>query len=420
MNSLSQQPLSFDIVLKVAERCNLACPYCYYFFQEYDGNANAPLITAEVEEELPRFLLRSVEQLNLQRLNIVLHGGEPLLLKKRRFDALCTRLRRELDGKTELTFGIQTNGVLIDDEWIEIFARHGIRPGVSIDGLKSTHDRLRPDHRGRGSYDAAVRGLRLVQEAVNAGRLDRAGALCVVHVGDETEKLLEHLIFELDIHSPSLNFPRGGWDNADVVAWNEGVESHRKIVRYWIDNLVFPQFHFVRGITDVFFSLYSELGAANTDVRASSRHYIATISSEGVLLPDDNIIGLDTRFGDSGLKIFGTSLRDFVESPLWNELETALDNVPGECRECEWYRSCRGGDLFNRYSRQQGFAAKSVLCDTIKMIHEELSAFMIRRGIVSVEDLATRLGTVPTATAAKVREALLQKPLALEPQPAIA
>lgn len=202
MNS-KETSQGFDIVLKVAERCNLACPYCYYFFLEYNGTKNAPIMTEETAQEVPLFLQRSVEMLNLKRLNVVLHGGEPLLMKKPRVDALCTSLRNALDDRVELTLAVQSNGVLIDDEWVDLFAKHNINAGVSIDGPKDIHDKGRPGHSGRGSYERTVRGLKHLQKAVEDGRLDRSGTLSVLSA--KGGNILKFLIEELGSNSPNLN-----------------------------------------------------------------------------------------------------------------------------------------------------------------------------------------------------------------------
>ncbi|PYI93704.1 MAG: hypothetical protein DME97_05460 [Verrucomicrobia bacterium] len=404
----------FDIVLKVVERCNLNCPYCYYFNQAYDGNKNAPQMSDRVISELPRFLRRSVEKLNLAKLNIGLHGGEPLLMSKKRADNLCTRIR-ELEDTVSISFSLQTNGVRIDDEWVDIFAKHQINVGVSIDGNKELHDSKRPDHFGRGSYEAAVRGLRLLQEAVAQGRLRSAGVLCVVHATADSEKLLEHIVSELGVRSPSLNFPHSGWDNPATVEWSRQVESHRKIIRYWLDNLVYPEFHHVRSISDVLLALSSDEGARRKDRWNSRRHYIATISSEGVVHVDDNLLGVDTSLQNSELTIWDTSLADLVSTPLWQELDEAVDHLPTECESCEWCRSCRGGHLFNRFSRQSRFRRKSVLCDTIKMIHEEIAGYLVRKRVVKLKELADRLSNPISVTARGEFESLMSKPSVEEP-----
>lgn len=404
---INETTTCFDVVLKVVERCNLNCPYCYYFNQEYDGNKNSAQMSDRVISELPHFLRRSVEKLNLKRLNIGLHGGEPLLMNKKRADDLCTLLRENLEGIVPLSLSLQTNGVRIDEEWVDIFCKHKINVGVSIDGNRELHDSKRPDHRGRGSYDAAVRGLKLLQNAVSQGRLRSAGLLCVVHATSDSEKLLEHFTSELGVRSPNLNFPRGGWDTAAAVEWNGAVESHRKIIRYWLDNLVYPEFYYVRGIADVLLALRSDDGAMRNDRWNSRRHYITTISSEGVVHVDDNLLGVDKSLAESSLTIWGTSLADLVQSPLWQELHEAVDRQPPECESCEWFRSCRGGHLFNRFSRDSRFRRKSVLCETIKMIHEEVAGYLVRNNAVKIQDLADRLSAPPAITASDTFELMM-------------
>jgi uncharacterized protein len=154
--------------------------------QEFSGNNYTPFITEEVMAEVPQFLLRSAQDLNLGRFRIVFHGGEPLLLKKSRFDQFCQSLSATLEGHAEVDFAVQTNGTLVDSEWIDLFERHKVAMGVSIDGTPDQHDLRRKDHHGRGSYQATVRGLRLLQEAEQLGRIPSVGAICVVNPGEDT------------------------------------------------------------------------------------------------------------------------------------------------------------------------------------------------------------------------------------------
>ena len=369
-------------------------------------------MSEEVMKELPNFLRRSLDQLNLSRLNIVLHGGEPLLMKPARVDRLLSSLTAELGARAEIAFAVQTNGVLINDEWISLFEKHQVKVGVSIDGHKHTHDRLRPDHSGAGSYDDTIRGWGMLKSAFNAGRLKRVGALCVVHAttDEDSRTLLGHLVNTLGIASPNLNFPRGGRDSVDAIIWNKASDKHRHMVKSFTANLIEPKFHYVRGIADVLLALYSDRGAERNDRRSSFRHHIATISSAGDLNVDDNLMGIDASLSDSGLTIFGTSLKDLVLGSVWQRLNTAVDTIPAECSGCPWFRSCRSGDLYNRFSRRDGFAGKTVLCDTIKMIHEEVADFLVERKVVKLKELATRLDEAPVVSAADTFSSLMLKP----------
>ncbi|MBQ4851219.1 radical SAM protein [Pseudoalteromonas sp. MMG012] len=377
---------TMDIVLKVVERCNLACPHCYYYFHEFDGNDNQPIIGDDVVEALPDFLNRSVRETNIQNFNIVLHGGEPLMMKKEKFDYICTHIKKNVLDDVKIEFAIQANGVLIDDEWIEIFAKHNISVGLSLDGTEETHGKVRPKHNGKSSYNDAIKGLKLVQQAYRDGKLSKIGALSLLHPDDQ-ERALKHLIEELGINSPGLNFPRGGWDTQESPTWNSHVESHKKAIQYWTQELVYPKFKYVRGISNVFMSMQSEDFAEYNDYKNALKHHIVTISSEGALLIDDNMFGLADEFSKSKLSIFQHSLKDHFDSDIFQELIDAVDHKPLACEGCDWYRLCGGGALYNRFSKLTRFKNKAIICDTLTMIYEELAKFSLEKDLIDIDQL---------------------------------
>jgi uncharacterized protein len=393
------RPHTFDIVLKLAERCNLSCRYCYYYFQQYDPHANRPLMSRRVINALPGYLQRSLHDLNICGFNFVLHGGEPLLMPKREFDYLCGLIRHELEDKTDIEIFVQTNAVLVDEEWISIFERHRVRVGVSIDGPPHLHDMHRKDHAGRGTYHATVRGLRLLQAAATQRRLPPVGAISVVPACEDSSEVLSHLVEDLEILEPNLNFPHDGWDNQSVISWSRAVDCHRSFVRYTLEKLLYPKLHFVRGVTNFLLNLKSEKGAAYNDLRVAHQHHIATISSEGGVYVDDNMLSVDPRFAKSGLSVFDGSLRDLIDSPEWQRMNEAIDMIPADCADCRWRRSCRSGYLFNRFSKDAGFSRKSALCETLKMIHEECEDFLLRNGLATETEICDLLSREPTCSA---------------------
>lgn len=407
---------SFDIVLKVAERCNLACSYCYYFYQEFDNAKSPPIIRRDVVEQLARFLSDAARTTTIDHFNVVLHGGEPLLVKKRYFDEICTYLRSELEGVVDIDFAIQTNGVLIDDEWIELFSKHRINAGISIDGLQDDHDRLRPDKRGRGSYDRAIAGLRLLQQAVADGKIRSAGVLGVVPAHVSGEAFLKHLIVDLKVNSPGLNFPRGGWDSADAIEWNADTEARRDLVVTWLRDHIHPKFSYITHFADVFFGMMSDEGAEKLDWKLSRRHHIMTVSSSGEILIDDNLLGLDGDLSQAPMTIFDSRFVDFLASPAWQQLQQAVDTVPSACGECVWYRTCRSGNLYNRHSKAEGFLAHSALCDSIKVMTEEMATYLLAYKRTTIDELIARLKTAPTCSAdSALRDLLGHDPMPLNP-----
>jgi uncharacterized protein len=79
----------------------------------------------------------------LRRVEVVLHGGEPLLAGMEAIEYCATTLRAEIGCDTETPIQLQTNGVRLSSEYLRMLQRHEIRVGVSIDGDLVAHDRHR-------------------------------------------------------------------------------------------------------------------------------------------------------------------------------------------------------------------------------------------------------------------------------------
>ena len=156
---------NLNIVFKISERCNLKCDYCYFFFGgDETWKLHPPVVPRQVIEDLGAFTARAARDQQLDAIQLIFHGGEPLLMSKPRFAEMCDTLRRYETG-FRFNFGLQTNGVLVDDGWIELFERYQVSAGVSLDGPPAVNDLHRLDLKGRSSYDRTVAGLRRMQAA---------------------------------------------------------------------------------------------------------------------------------------------------------------------------------------------------------------------------------------------------------------
>lgn len=122
-----------QVIVKVTDACNLRCKYCYNTGSEYQHNR---LSLERVEKLL--FLL--VKKYNI--INLIWHGGEPLTLGLDYFrQAMDIEQRVRIQTGVVIENCIQTNGTLIDREWIRFFREHQFHVGVSYDGIDN--DRFR-------------------------------------------------------------------------------------------------------------------------------------------------------------------------------------------------------------------------------------------------------------------------------------
>lgn len=185
-----------QLILKFSERCNLNCSYCYYFNGLDQSFKTKPkYLKEEVLSQVIIFLKQAIVELKLDQISISFHGGEPMLIGKKRFAAYCERLIAVLSSAIpSFELSMQTNGVLIDEEWIELFRKYNIRLGISLDGNKKAHDRYRVDHKGRGSYDQLEKAIRLLQ-----AKEYEFGVLTVFDPSTNPFEILDHYINTLQI-----------------------------------------------------------------------------------------------------------------------------------------------------------------------------------------------------------------------------
>ena len=138
-----RQPPGPVVIWNLIRRCNLACKHCYSISADHDFPGE--LSTAEV--------YRVMDDLKGFKVPVlILSGGEPLL----RPDIYDISYRAKRMG---FYVGLSSNGTLIDASNIDAIADVGYDyVGISIDGLRDTHDRFR---RLTGAFDASLAAMRL-------------------------------------------------------------------------------------------------------------------------------------------------------------------------------------------------------------------------------------------------------------------
>jgi len=143
----ARQPSGPVVIWNLIRRCNLTCKHCYSISADIDFPGE--LSTAEiyaVMDDLKRFGVPV----------LILSGGEPLL----RPDIYDISARAKDMG---FYVGLSSNGTLIDAGNIARIASVGYDyVGISLDGMRATHDRFRQK---QGAFDASLAAIRLCRDA---------------------------------------------------------------------------------------------------------------------------------------------------------------------------------------------------------------------------------------------------------------
>lgn len=207
------------VLLKVASRCNLDCSYCYVYRMGDDAWRNQP---KRMSEAVRRAVVRQLANLLSRQqcpFSVVLHGGEPLLIGVRSLRDLCGQLRSALPGPCGIH--VQTNGVLLTDEVIDIFVEYGVGVSISIDGPPEVHDRFRYDRQGGGSFERVWRGISRLTARTDARPLF-AGVLAVIDPASRPGSVYRSL---KATGAPSIDFLVRDGNRAHLPPGKESVDS---------------------------------------------------------------------------------------------------------------------------------------------------------------------------------------------------
>ena len=148
------------IIFRPTNKCNLACSYCY----DKNNHNNEELLkqsVSKVFEQEEQNIYNSIFLLfkNENNPHLIFHGGEPLLLNSKLFERFCFNL----SNKYNIRFSIQTNGTLINKDFIEIFKKYNFNIGISLDGCNDFQNSCRVYPNGLNSFSNVMKNLELLK-----------------------------------------------------------------------------------------------------------------------------------------------------------------------------------------------------------------------------------------------------------------
>lgn len=161
LNSIESKDKEIQIdslKLIIANSCNMNCRYCYASGGNY-GRENDFM-----SRDIATSVIEFVKGNNIKK--ICFFGGEPLL----GFDIIkyiCDSL------KDSVSYLIQTNGTILNEEIIHTFKKYNFDVTVSIDGYKKINDMNRVLLNGNGSYDIISGNIdKMLEKGINISVLE--------------------------------------------------------------------------------------------------------------------------------------------------------------------------------------------------------------------------------------------------------
>jgi len=130
--------------LHLTDACNMNCDYCYVNKDVHSMSTDVAFRTVELAASK-----------NIPSCGIIFFGGEPLLQRELICETIsyCKSHTQNSSCRTKFHFKITTNGILLDEEFLDYSLRENIFIALSHDGVKAAHDLHRKDKNGTGTYD---------------------------------------------------------------------------------------------------------------------------------------------------------------------------------------------------------------------------------------------------------------------------
>ncbi|MGA2595593.1 MAG: anaerobic sulfatase maturase [Bryobacteraceae bacterium] len=161
--TMGAAPRITSLLIKPASAvCNLDCSYCFYLDREADPYKALPArrMTLETLERLvDTWLFYS-----FPASTFAFQGGEPTLAGLPFFETLVGYQKQYGRNGQSVSNSIQTNAILIDDDWARLFKEYNWLLGVSLDGPEKLNDLYRYNKEGRGTWRRVIQSIETLQK----------------------------------------------------------------------------------------------------------------------------------------------------------------------------------------------------------------------------------------------------------------
>lgn len=370
-----------QFVVKVHSRCDLACDHCYmYEHADQSWRGRPAVMSPDTAARTGARIAEHMAAHALDEVDVVLHGGEPLLAGPSRLDAVIRALRSAVGDTGRVGLTIQTNGVLLDERFCAVFREHGVRIGFSLDGDRAANDRHRRYANGRSSHAQVLAAIELARRQIPELYL---GLLCTIDVANDPIAVYEALTA---LEPPAIEFllPHATWDHPPVrPAATAYADWLAVIFDRWLEDGAMPPIRTFDSIVRTLHgsgSLTEALGLAPSD--------LVVVETDGTLEQADSLKTAFDGAPATGFDVAAHTLDEVAAHPGIAARQSGIEGLCATCRACPVVDSCGGGLYAHRYRTGSGFDNPSVYCaDLMKLIDHVREAVKPPVHTVSADEL---------------------------------
>ncbi len=370
---------SIGVLIKPASgSCNLRCKYCFYHsVTEMRRVKSYGFMSLETLETIVRKALGSADG----HCVFAFQGGEPTLVGLDFYRELIKLQKKHNLKRVNIQNAIQTNGMLIDDDWARFLAENHFLVGLSLDGPKDIHDNMRTDISGKGSYTKAMEAVRLFNKHHTQYNILTTVNANVARHAEKVYRFFRKNGFDYLQFIPCLDplgEEPGGHDYS--LTPEKYARFLKAIFDLWYEDVIKGEPVSIRHFDNLVGMLVGRAPEECGMMGVCGCQFV--IEADGSVYPCDFYVLDEWRLGnirDMGFEELKLSERAgrFVE---------VSQNKARECAGCRWFYLCRGGCRRSREPFAEGKPALNYFCPAFKELFEyaaprlhQIAAFLSRK-----------------------------------------
>jgi uncharacterized protein len=381
----SPVPVAFHVMAKpTGSRCNLACAYCFFLKKERLYPGSEFRMSDGVMES---YIRQALEAHRVPQVTIAWQGGEPTLMGLDFFRRSIEIEKKYLKPGVAIENTLQTNGVLIDEEWCKFLHENKFLVGLSLDGPREMHNAYRRDKGGNPVFDRVVRAVRLMQDH----KVD-FNILCTVNAVNSRHPLEVYRFFRDELGARYIQLipiverdnETGDQEGTRITERSVPPEQYGRFLNEIFDEWV------RKDVGTMFVQFFDGVLASYLRGR-STLCILQPVCGEGVALEHNGDLYSCDHFVEPRHflgNIQKTPLIDLVSSEKQKSFGRAkAETLPRYCRECKFLFTCHGECPKNRVlTTPDGEPGLNWLCEGLKafFVHTErpmrIMADLLRRG----------------------------------------
>ena len=373
-------PAFGTMVKPIGSACNLDCHYCYYRDKSEIYNNNMPRMS---EELLELYIKQYIQGASQQNISFCWHGGEPLMAGLPFFEKAMS-LQKQYAGDKIIENTLQTNGILVNDEWCRFFKDNNFLVGLSLDGPEDIHDAFRRDCGGAPTFARVMRAVELmtrygvefnILSTVNA-RSEQRGVEVYKFLSSINPYLQFLPVVEYVRLRPGKRPLIVSPDEEDAVpaSWSVSAKGYGEFMCDLFDEWV--KYDVGRKFVQLFDVTLSNWCGVQPSLCA-----FGEVCGDGLVVEHNGDVYSCDHFVYPEYRLGNIATDELVVMYRSNEQQAfgrdKRDALPLECKRCNYYFLCHGECPKHRFEyAKNGEPYMNVLCEGYKMFFRHTDPYM--------------------------------------------